>query len=83
MLIIGVNNRGGGAALKSLEKRLRSLCRLVCDLQREEQSLFLFFLSMKAITTQANPCRVGEDDSGQDLSGMLRTILCTEQLRTL
>lgn len=36
----------------------------------------------EAMTAQASPCGAWEDDSGQNSSGMLKAILCTEQLRT-
>lgn len=36
----------------------------------------------EAMTAQASPCGAREDESGQNSSGMLRAILCTEQLRT-
>ena len=68
--------------MTSLEKSCPSVCRLECDLQVEGKRLLLFHQSF-TVTVQARPRSAQEDGSGQDSSRMLRTILYTQQLRTL
>lgn len=85
MLIIGIHNRvgvGWQAAVTNLEKRLLSLCRLVGNLKRGVNSLPVPPKHESPEHTASSPCGAREDYLGQDSSGVLRTTLCTEQLRT-
>lgn len=80
MLIFGVNN---GGREQFGEQTHLSVQAVVRPVERRAKSISVP-PKLKAGSTQASsPCSAREDDFGQDSSGMLRTILCTEQLRTL